>query len=96
MKPCIVCGGKVTPMWFVVKISPAVLNPENTNNVLGLNAILGGNALTLAEVMAPDDNAVIVASDKYPELENIFHVCQTCCFENQVVLMQLIEKSNTQ
>ena len=75
----------------------AFLNPEATNAVLGVNQIFGGNALGLAEVMAPAaEDAVIVAIDKEPGLMTEVRICQECATMNDINLARIMERSQEQ
>lgn len=65
LKPCAVCKGKITPMWYVVRFSMAMLKPQAANGVMGLMQMLGGS-LALAEAMAPEPDCVVVMGDKEP------------------------------
>lgn len=98
LKPCASCGGSLPPIWYVVRMSLAMLDQKATQDVLGLNLIFGGRSprsLAVAEAMAPDSDAVIVAGDKDPELMNVFHLCQQCVMLGKVDLAVLMEKENT-
>lgn len=71
LKPCPLCGGKISPVFYTVKVQQMMLDTRAANQVLGLTQIFGG-ALGLAEAMAPVDDVTI----KLQEEETA--VCQDC------------------
>ena len=77
LKPCVVCDGKIVPIWYVVRVSQAMIQTRTANQVLGLAQMIGGN-LALGEVMAPEPECVIVMGDADPSLMTEFNVCQNC------------------
>lgn len=92
LKPCAICRGPLPPIWYVVRMSMALLDKNATNAVLGLNQIWSGNALGLAEVMVPGaDEAVIIGMDRDKELMTEIHVCSDCYLMRQVSLAELSE-----
>ena len=94
LKPCAVCGGPLPPIWYVVRASMAMLNERAARGVLGLNTIFGGQALALAETMAPAaDEAVMVAMDKDRDLMHEIHICQQCYLMKEVCMGELTERS---
>jgi hypothetical protein len=95
LTPCAKCGGKLVPIWYVVRISMAMLARKATSSVLGLSQMfsagnpLSGQALAIAEVMAPGaDEAVIIAGDKDKSLMTEFNLCQQCYLEGHLALIQ--------
>ncbi len=78
LKPCAACGGKITPIWYVLRISQAMINPRSGNQVLGMMQMMGGS-LALAEAMVPDADCVLVMGDEEPELMTEINLCQECC-----------------
>lgn len=92
LRPCDVCGGKIAPSLYVLRMSIALFKPQATNEVLGLTQIFQG-ALGLAEVFAPDDDAVIVAMDdkEYRELMHEFFICSDC-YMKPIDLPLLVER----
>jgi hypothetical protein len=59
LKPCATCGGTIAPVFYRVRIDNILIDPQATNQVLGLNQVFGGQALGLAEAMAPVDDVTI-------------------------------------
>ena len=94
LKPCASCGGKLVPIWYVIRVSSAMLKPQPANQVLGLRQILG--SLTLAEAMAPDADCVLVMGDADPQLMTEIQICQPCFLEGKVELPLLMEKAGAE
>jgi hypothetical protein len=95
LRPCDVCGGKLAPSFYVLRMSIALISPTPTNQVLGLAQYFQGN-LGLAEVFAPEsDQAVVVAMDEkeHTGLMQEFFVCTTC-YMAPICLAELVEKRN--
>jgi hypothetical protein len=94
LRPCDQCGGKLAPSFYVLRLSIALISPTATNQVLGLAQYFQGN-LGLAEVFAPNDNAVAVAMDEkeHTGLMQEFFVCTTC-YMAPICLAELVEKRN--
>ena len=72
LKPCSVCGGPIAPLFYRVTVEQIMFDSTATNQVLGLNMMFGGNALRLAEAMAPNDDVT------YPLQTNTVALCQEC------------------
>lgn len=89
LKPCAVCKGKLTPIWYVVRISMAMLKPTAANGVLGLQQMLG--SLALAEAMAPEPDCVLVMGDEEPALMTEINVCQQCFLMKPLDMAILME-----
>ena len=93
LKPCAVCKGKIAPIWYVVRISQAMLKPQATNQVMGLMQMFGGN-LAVAEAMAPDTDCVMVMGDEEPSLMTEINICQNCFLHGSLDLVILTEAAN--
>ena len=93
LKPCAACHGKIAPIWYVVRISQAMLNPRAANQTLGLAQMFGGN-LALAEVMSPQPDCVLVMGDAEPGLMTELSICQNCFLMGKVELPILMEEAN--
>lgn len=93
MRPCAVCGGKLTPFWYVARISQAMLNPRAANETLGLMQMFGGN-LALAEVMGSRPDCVMIMGDAEPSLMTELHICQECFLMKPLDMGILLEKAN--
>lgn len=91
LRPCDNCGGEISPHFYIVRTSLAFISQKATNQVLGLNQMFGGDALGLAEVMAPDAEAVKIAGDEDSKLMNEIFLCQIC-YMDDVNLALLVEK----
>lgn len=92
LKPCAACKGKITPIWYVVRISQAMLKPQAANGVLGLCQMFGGS-LALAEAMAPEPDCVLVMGDKEPSLMTEINVCQQCFLMKPLDMAILMESA---
>ena len=95
LKPCAACHGKLAPIWYVMRISQAMLNPRAANQTLGLAQMFGGN-LALAEVMSPQPDCVLVMGDVEPELMTEIAICQECFMMGKVELPILVEQANSE
>lgn len=93
LKPCANCGGKIAPIWYVVRISQAMIKPKEGNQVLGLMQVLGGS-LALAETMAPEAHCVLVMGDADPTLMAEVAICQDCFLMKFTDLVILMEAAN--
>lgn len=92
LRPCDQCHGKLVPTFYVVRFSQALFDATNTNAVLGVHQIFGGQALRLAETMAPGaDEAVLVFGDKDKTLETELFLCQPCFTDGPIDLAMLWE-----
>jgi hypothetical protein len=88
LRPCDNCGGPIAPTFYVVSIDQALVHPKAANEVLGLNQMFGGHALQLAEVMAPDAEAVKMV----PGGPTKIYLCIACCCTAGILLAALLEK----
>lgn len=78
LRPCDNCGGSFKGGFFeVVRTTLAFVKPSAAQQVLGLTQIFGG-ALRLAEAMAPESDAVVIAMDNDKLLMTEIFVCQEC------------------
>jgi len=87
---CDSCGGAVGLQFYVIRVSVAMVMAREANQVLGLAQMLGGR-LGLAEVFAPDDNAVMVFGDEDKSLMDELLIC-TNCFQRDVHLAWILER----
>lgn len=89
LRPCDKCGGKIAPVFYVVRVSLAIVTPA-ANTTLGLNQMFRGN-LALAEVFTSEPHPVKVAGDEDPNLMTELFLCQNC-YVGEVNLAMLAEK----
>ena len=90
LRPCDNCHGPLSHgHFYVVRVTQALVLPRTTNQVLGLTQYFGGN-LALAEMFAPDDDAIKILGDEQKELMYEFLLCQDC-FLRPVDLAMLME-----
>jgi len=87
---CDSCGGAVGMQFYVVRVSLAIVMAREANQVLGLAQMLGGR-LGLAEVFAPDDNAVMVFGDEDKSLMDELLICMNC-LQRDVHLAQMLDR----
>ena len=92
LRPCASCKGKLAPVWYVIRVSQAMLKPCATNQVLGLAQMFGGS-LSLAETMAPESDCVLVMGDQEPSLMTEIHVCQECFLMGKIELPVMMENA---
>lgn len=91
LRPCDACGGKVAPVFYLVRFSVVAFNPQSVNEVLGLTQYFQG-ALGLAEVFAPDPEVATVAMDsaEFKDLAVELFIC-SACYTRPIVLAELAE-----
>lgn len=106
LRPCDSCGGpllgketSICPpltahMFHVIRCTRAMLNPQATREVMGLTQFFGGSAVGLAEVFAPNPDAVTVIGDKEPALTTELFLCEKCAYSGKTNLPGLIERRN--
>lgn len=75
LKPCFICGGKASPLFYLVRVQRHFIDPAAVNEVLGLNQMFGGNALRLAEAMSARGDRATQLVDQGEEI-----ICQDCLF----------------
>lgn len=91
VRPCDNCGGKIAPVFYVVRFSIAAFNVLETNRALGLTQYFGGS-IALGE-MFTDTNVMEVAMDEkefHDAVVELF-LC-TSCQATPVNLTELAEK----
>lgn len=93
LKPCAVCKGKIAPMWYVVRISQALLNVRAANQVLGMHQFFGRQSFALAELMSPEPDCVTIVGDKEPSLITEIHICQECFLMKPLNMALLMESA---
>lgn len=95
LKPCAVCKGKIVPIWYVIRISQAILNPGAARSTLGLVQHFGGiekaGALAIAEAMSPEPDCVMIFGDKDAGLMTEIFVCQKCFLHEPLDMAVLME-----
>lgn len=95
LKPCAICKGKIVPVWYVVRISQAMLKPSAANSTLGLVQHFGGlgnpGALAVAEAMSPEPDCVMIFGDAEPSLMTEVTICQNCFLMGELNLAMLME-----
>lgn len=90
LRPCDNCGGKIAPLFYVVRTSIAVINPDAANETLGLTQMFRGS-LSLAEAFSSKPDAVKIGGDENKELMSEIFLCQNCYF-GDVNVAVLVEK----
>lgn len=82
LKPCECCAGPVAPFIHEVTVRRIFIKPDAVNRTLGLNQMLGGDALGLAEVFSPD-GSVTEELDSHTAL-----LCSECAMETLAKVMR--------
>lgn len=98
LRPCDSCNGPLigkgptaNPLWYVVRVTQAVVS-QKANQVMGLAQYFNGD-LGLAEVMAPEpDKAVLVLGDENKELLTELFLCMECAVTPRKSVAILVEK----
>jgi hypothetical protein len=80
-------------MFYVIRFSIALVNPQKANQVLGMHQFFQGQSLPLAELFAGGDDVVTVAMDDkdHRELMVEAYVCNDCYLQ-PITLPLLAEK----
>jgi hypothetical protein len=97
LRPCDVCSRSIVPLFYVIRISQAMVMPEGraeANALFGTKQILGNTraAGQIARVMVGEsDEAVAVFGEKQPSLYTNAIVCQDCFCMGNVKLPVLVE-----
>ncbi len=98
IRPCDNCGGKIVPVFQVIRFSPAVFDRQAVNETLGLAQFFGGGpgALTLAQVMGPQGDVVYVGMDDEDKelsagVTTELFLCQDC-YRKDINLAELAKK----
>jgi hypothetical protein len=97
LKPCACCHGPLLSPpagnWYVLRQTIAIIKPQAARSVMGLSMHFGG-AMGLAEMFAPDANAVAILADEpgAPKAAEI-HVCFDCYVQRLGELAGLFESS---
>lgn len=96
LRPCDNCGGPIGQMFYVMRYSIALINPDAGNQVLGLAQMFRGS-LALAEAMAPRPDCVKVAMDdpEFKELTTELFICNDCFLMKPLDMAVLSEKRRT-
>lgn len=91
LRPCDQCGGQIAPMFYVVRVSMAVIT-QGANQTLGLAQYFGGN-LALAETLSPEPSPVMLMGEEDQELWTELLICQNC-YTEELNLVVLAERRN--
>jgi hypothetical protein len=93
LRPCDHCGGPIAPMFYVVRLSLALIDHRAVNEFMGMHQFFGGRApVALVENFAPSAaDAVLVAGDKEPSLMTECWICQDCYLGTPLNLARLTE-----
>jgi hypothetical protein len=80
LRPCDQCAGKIAPIFYVVRVSMAMVNARAVNALMGTALVLGGSAeaLAIARHMSPCEEIATVFGEENPELWHELLLCQKC------------------
>jgi hypothetical protein len=91
LRVCDACGGSVLPMFFVVRLSAAILSPDAAKDVWKLVQMLGGmrtrGALATAEALVPEPDCIKILGDEDSELITQLFICTGCVAKDLNLLM---------
>ncbi len=93
IRPCDLCGGKISPNFYVLRFSVAFFSPS-TRQVLAMTDYFNGN-LALGEMFSGDEDVVKVAMDDREhgkQLTDEVFLCQECYMMKKISLPELAEK----
>jgi len=65
--------------WAVIRHSMVLLNPRETNEVLGMTQYFGG-ALGIAEAVVPSDKPVYIMAEQEGGVWDEAHICIDCWY----------------
>ncbi len=91
LRPCDCCGGKIAPIFNVVRISMAVMNQQAISREIGMAQICGGH-LGLASIIGANEDVVKIAGDEDSKLMTELYICNDCMFLKPVNLAELMEQ----
>jgi hypothetical protein len=96
LRPCDKCGGKIAPLFYRVRFTQALINPDAVNQFVGMHRFFGGKAsAALVENFAPaSTDAVLFFGDKDRSLEVELLICNDCFLNGGIDLAMLSEKRN--
>jgi hypothetical protein len=84
IKPCESCGGKLGPIFYVVKVAQAVVNVGAVNRHVGMTQHFQGHA-ALAAVFSPDETLEEIAegpdANRWPEAT----ICADCFLGDKIL-----------
>jgi len=87
LRPCDNCGKAISPTFYVVRFSLAVINYGALSENIGLMTMFGGS-ISMAETFTSQPEVVTVTGDKHKSLEVEAYIC-TDCFVQDVNLAHL-------
>lgn len=79
LKPCASCGGPVAPIFFLVRITQALVMP-------------GARSATASDEIRNSDDAVIVFGEKRPHLYTEVFMCAPCYHGGSSNLARIVER----
>jgi hypothetical protein len=91
LRPCDNCGGKINPIFLVLRVSQAAVDAHAVNQVLGMAQIMGGS-LALGELFSTQTDVIKVFGDEEPGLMTEIFICQECFYGNPLDLAGLVEQ----
>lgn len=92
IRPCDACGGPIAPIFRVLEIKIAVINVQQTREVLGLAEYFHGS-LALAEAMAPRPDPISILEE--PDATVQLFIC-TKCDCRPICLAEIAERRHDQ
>lgn len=92
LRPCDNCGKAISPTFYVVRFSLAVINFRALSENVGLMTMFHGS-VALAETMTSQPEVVTVTGDKDKSLEVEAYICTDCFVQgvNLAHLQSLVE-----
>lgn len=98
LRACDNCNGPVGMMFYVVRMSIAVVNPDAVNETIGMHQFFGGRAsAALVENFSPSSShgfKIAMDEDEGKELCTEAFICSTCYLES-IDLPRLAERIAT-
>jgi hypothetical protein len=95
LRPCFFCSGNIVPLFYLVRISAAIVLPKAAHRVVELTEIMGGmantSALHVAESLAPDADCVKILGDEERDLMTQLCICQECFTTKALCLATLMD-----
>lgn len=89
LRPCDVCGGRIAPVCYRVRIDLGMFNANATNAALAMVSYF--NNVQLGALFAPQQDVLQFAGDSEPSLVTSLLICQHCFLHTKLDLPTLQE-----
>lgn len=90
---CDFCKGAIHPVFYVIDIRAAAIDPRTANQFLGMHQYFEGKSPVLAELFTPGCDAMASICDE-PDARTRLFICMKC-YPEKVPLLDEVAKSRT-